>query len=85
MSEKERIINIIEKSWGVNAPESPFGSCTETFANEKMIEIANQNNFSDDVILLIKNNPIKFPSHQKWDNGRGIGRYFVSLIATYFM
>lgn len=37
------IINIIEKSWGVNSIGCPFGSCTEEFANEKMIEIANKN------------------------------------------
>ena len=45
MSDITEIINTIEKSWGVNSIGSPFGSCTEEFANEKMIEIANKNNF----------------------------------------
>lgn len=74
------IINIIEKSWGVNSIGCPFGSCTEKFANEKMIEIANKNNFSDNVLELIKANPIKFPEYKKYDNGRGIGRYYINLI-----
>ena len=29
---------------------------------------------------LIKNNPIKFHKYQKFDNGRGIGRYYANLI-----
>lgn len=74
------IINIIEKSWGVNSIGCPFGSCTERFANEKMIEIANKNNFPDDVLELIKANPMKFHKYQKFDNGRGIGRYYANLI-----
>lgn len=45
MSDITEIINIIEKSWGVNSIGCPFGSCTEEFANEKMIEIANEHNF----------------------------------------
>lgn len=71
------IINIIEKSWGVNSIGCPFGSCTEEFANKKMLEIANKNNFPDYVLELIKANPIKF---HKFDNGRGIGRYYANLI-----
>ena len=74
------IINIIEKSWGVNSISCPFGSCTEKFANEKMIEIANKNNFPDDILKLIKDNPIKFHKYQKFDNGRGIGRYYANLV-----
>ena len=74
------IINIIEKSWGVNSISCPFGSCTEKFANEKMIEIANKNNFPDDVLKLIKDNPIQFHKYQKFDNGRGIGRYYANLV-----
>jgi hypothetical protein len=74
------IINIIEKSWGVNSIGSPFGSYTEEFANKKMIEIANKNNFPDDVLKLIKDNPIKFHKYQKFDNGRGIGRYYANLV-----
>ena len=58
----------------------PFGSCTEEFANKKMLEIANKNNFPDDVLELIKANPIKFHKYQKFDNGRGIGRYYANLI-----
>lgn len=50
MSDITEIVNIIEKSWGVNSIGCPFGSCTEKFANEKMIEIANKNNFPDDVL-----------------------------------
>lgn len=80
MSDITEIINIIEKSWGVNSIGSPFGSCTEKFANEKMIEIANKNNFPDDVLELIKANPVKFPEYKKYDNGRGIGRYYANLI-----
>ena len=74
------IINIIEKSWGANSIGCPFGLCTEEFANEKMIEIAKKNNFPDDVLELIKANPIKFPKYKKYDNGRGIGRYYTDLI-----
>lgn len=74
------IINIIEKSWGVNSIVCPFGSCTEKFANEKMIEIANKNNFPDNIIELIKDNPIKFHKYQKFDNGRGIGKHYVNLV-----
>lgn len=77
---KEEIINIIEKSWGVNSIDCPFGSCTEEFANGKMIEIATKNNFPDDTIELIKTNPIKFSKYQKFDNGLGIGRYYANLI-----
>ena len=80
MSNITEIINIIENSWGVNSIGCPFGSCTEEFANEKMIEIANKNNFPDNVLELIKTNPIKFPKYQKFDNGRSIGRYFINLI-----
>jgi hypothetical protein len=80
MSDITEIINTIEKSWGVNSIGSPFGSCTEKFANEKMIEIANKNNFPDDVLKLIKANPIKFHKCQKFDNGRGIGRYYANLV-----
>lgn len=80
MSDITEIINIIEKSWGVNSIGCPFGSCTEKFANEKMIEIANKNNFPDDVLELIKANPIKFYKYQKFDNGRGIGKYYANLI-----
>lgn len=80
MQNNTEIINIIEKSWGVNSVGCPFGSCTEEFANEKMIEIANKNNFPDNIIGLIKNNPIKFHEYQKFDNGRGIGRYYANLI-----
>lgn len=80
MSDITEIINIIEKSWGVNSIGCPFGSCTEEFANKKMLEIANKNNFPDDVFELIKANPIKFHKYQKFDNGRGIGRYYANLI-----
>lgn len=80
MSDITEIINIIEKSWGVNSIGCPFGSCTEEFANEKMIKIANKNNFPDDVLKLIKANPIKFHKYQKFDNGRGIGRYYANLV-----
>lgn len=45
-----------------------------------MIEIANKNNFPDDVLKLIKANPIKFHKCQKFDNGRGIGRYYANLV-----
>lgn len=79
MSDITEIINIIEKSWGLNSIGCPFGSCTEEFANEKMLEIANKNNFPNDVFELIKANPIKF-QYQKFDNGRGIGRYYANLI-----
>lgn len=47
---------------------------------KKMIEIANKNNFPDDVLKLIKANPIKFHKYQKFDNGRGIGRYYANLV-----
>lgn len=80
MPDITEIINIIEKSWGVNSAGCPFGSCTENFANEKMVEIANKNNFPNDILELIKANPIKFPQYQKFDNGRGIGRYFANLV-----
>ena len=80
MNDVTEIVNIIEKSWGVNSVGCPFGSCTENFANEKMVEIATKNNFSEEIIELIKNNPIKFPECKKLDNGRGIGRYFVNMI-----
>ena len=80
MSDITEIVNIIEKSWGVNSIGCPFGSCTEEFANKKMLEIANKNNFPDDVLKLIKANPIKFHKYQKFDNGRGIGRYYANLI-----
>ena len=80
MSDITEIVNIIEKSWGVNSIGFPFGSCTEEFANKKMLEIANKNNFPDDVLELIKANPIKFHKYQKFDNGRGIGRYYANLI-----
>jgi hypothetical protein len=80
MPDITEIINIIEKSWGVNSIGCPFGSCTEEFANEKMIEIANKNNFPDDVLKLIKANQIKFHKYQKFDNGRGIGRYYANLV-----
>lgn len=80
MQNNTEIINIIEKSWGVNSIGCPFGSCTEKFANEKMIEIANKNNFPNNIIRLIKDNPIKFHKYQKFDNGRGIGRYYANLI-----
>lgn len=43
-------------------------------------EIANKNNFPDDVLELIKANPIKFHKYHKFDNGRGIGRYYANLI-----
>ena len=33
-----------------------------------------------DVLELIKANPIKFHKYQKFDNGRGIGRYYANLI-----
>ena len=77
---KEEIINIIEKSWEVNSISSPFGSCTEEFAHKKMIEIANKNDFPDEIIELIQTNPIKFPKYQKFDNGRGIGKYYANLV-----
>lgn len=80
MQNNTEIINIIEKSWGVNSIGCPFGSCAEEFANEKMIEIANKNNFPDNIIGLIKDNPIKFQKYQKFDNGRGIGRYYANLV-----
>lgn len=80
MSDITEIVNIIEKSWGVNSIGCTFGSCTEEFANKKMLEIANKNNFPDDVLELIKANPIKFHKYQKFDNGRGIGRYYANLI-----
>ena len=76
----EEFVKFVEKSWGVNSIDCAFGSWTEKFANEKMIEIANKNNFPDSIIGLIKDNPIKFRKHQKFDNGRGIGRYYANLI-----
>ena len=80
MPDITEIIDIIEKSSGVNSIGCPFGSCTEEFANEKMIEIANEHNFPNDVLELIKANRIKFRKYQKFDNGRGIGRYYANLI-----
>lgn len=73
MSDITEIVNITEKSWGVNSIGCPFGSCTEEFANKKMLEIANKNNFSDDVLELIKANPIKFHKYQKFDTNKAAG------------
>ena len=70
MSDITEIVNIIEKSWGMNSIGCPFGSCTEEFANKKMLEIANKNNFPDDVLELIKANPIKFHKYQKFCDGK---------------
>jgi len=80
MSNVEEIINIIEKSWGVNSVGCPFGSCIEEFANDQMIKIARKNNFPADVIEVIKANPIKYGEYKKFDNGVGIGRYYANLI-----
>ena len=65
MSDITEIINITEKSWGVNSIGCPFGSCTEKFANK--------NNFPDDVLELIKANPIKFHKYQKFDTNKAAG------------
>lgn len=81
MNNIDEIISVIEKTWGLNSLSCPFGSCTEKFANEKMLEIAIKNHFPNEIIELIKNNPMEFHKYQKFDNGSGIGRYFVNLVA----
>ena len=80
----EDVVRIIKKEWGVDTIQCPFGSCTEKFADKKMIDIAIKNNFPDNVIKTIKEHPIKFPNYQKYDNGRGIGRYYINLITDYY-
>lgn len=80
----EDVVRIIKKEWGVDTIQCPFGSCTEKFAGKKMIDIAIKNNFPDNVIKTIKEHHIKFPNYQKYDNGRGIGRYYINLITDYY-
>lgn len=43
--DNEEIAKLIENFWGVNSIGCPFGSCTEDFANKKMIEMAEKNFF----------------------------------------
>ena len=77
---KEKMIVIIEKEFGINSVGCPWGSCKEDFLNNKIIEIAKKHNFPEDVISLFKENPYKFSRHQYFDNGRGAGKYFIGLL-----
>lgn len=79
----EEIAKLIEDFWGVNSIGCPFGSCTEDFANKKMIEMAEKNCFPKEIIELIKNNPIRYSTYKHYDNGRGIGRHFANLVRYY--
>lgn len=82
MNDITAIIDVIEKSWGVNALGCPFGLCNEQFANTKMVEIALKNHFPKEILELIESNPIKFPKYQKFDNGESIGKYFADLVTV---
>ena len=79
-SKREELAKLIEDFWGVNSVGCPFGSCTEDFANNKMIEMAKNNYFPEEIVELIKNNPIRYSTYKHYDNGRGIGRHFSNLV-----
>ena len=80
---KEQLEEIIKKEFGLGAVGSPFGSCREKFLNEKMIEIANKNNFPKHIIEILKAHPYRFPKYKKFDNGYGAG--FIGLIDSQYV
>lgn len=80
---KDRMEEIIKKEFGVGSLSSPFGSCTEDFFNNKIIEVAKGNDFPKDIIELFQKYPYKFPKYKKYDNGEGVGRYYINLLGIY--
>lgn len=76
----EEMKRIIEKEFGVNSMSSPLGSCTEEFLNNWILKVATKKKFPLDIIDKFKNNPYKFGTYQKFDNGKSSGRYFISLL-----
>lgn len=76
----EEMKNVIAKEFGVDSFASPLGSCTEVFLNNKILQVAVENNFPPNIIDKFKNNPYKFRPYQKFDNGRLSGRYFIALL-----
>lgn len=80
---RERMEEIIKKEFGVGASCSPLGSCTQEFLNNKIIEIAKKNNFPEDIIELFQKYPYVFPKFKKYDNGEGVGRYYINLLGSY--
>jgi hypothetical protein len=77
---KEEMQTIIKKEFGVGSVSSPFGTCTENFMNNKILEVAEKNNFPSEIIKIFKDNPVKFPKYQKLDNGNMSGKYFIGLL-----
>lgn len=80
---RERMEEIIKKEFGVGASCSPLGSCTQEFLNNKIIEIAKKNNFPEDIIELFQKYPYIFPKYKKYDNGEGVGIYYINLLDIY--
>lgn len=72
--------SIISKEFGVNSFASPLGTCTESFLNDKILQVAVKNNFPPVIIDKFKNNPYRFGKCQKFDNGILSGRYFILLV-----
>ena len=81
--DKEKIEQIIKQEFRVGSLCSPFGSCTEDFLNNKVIEIAKKNNFPEDIVELFQKYPYIFPKYKKYDNGEGVGRYYINLLGIY--
>lgn len=81
---KAEVLKRIRKSWGVGDIGCPFGSVDEHFANEKMLDIAISKQFPEEVVDLIRLHPIRFPSYQKWDNGKSVGEHFMDVVERYY-
>lgn len=76
----EEMKRIVAKEFGIESISSPFGSCTEEFLNNKILEVAVKNNFPANIIERFKKNPYKFGKYQKFDNGRSGGKCFITLL-----
>ena len=82
----EKLIKTFDKAFGISSIASPVGSCRDDFLLDRAVSLIEASELSkedkQELVKAFKENMFHSPSG--FDNGRGAGRHYVSIIKEYF-
>ena len=80
------VIELFEKTFGINKNGCPWGSCTEDFLLGKAIETIEGSNLDisdkENLIEIFKSN--MYHGLGRFSNGKHAGKWYINLIKEYF-